>query len=288
VYELELIYTFDINLRYNYIMAIVKGPIQMTGSIKGVTFYTRRGSDQVIMRTKGGASGDKIKRLPQYEGLRLQQKEWSGCTKLASGVRYAFGGLHRLADYNITSVLNGLANKMQKSDTTTEKGKRPVRLSLYKQALDGFNFNRNYPFNSVLRVSTSHELQRETLSARVTIPRINTDIDLLNIQRLPYFRIIATLGTASDMIYASNLQDYVPAVEGLHGASSIVNSEWYSANSIIEEHTLDVKMTEAQVTMLSDEASVLLSVAVEFGMVGFMGTPVEVKYAGCGKVLCCR
>ena len=110
-------------------MAIVKGLIQMTGSLSGVSFYTRRGSDKIIARTKGGVSGDKIKRLPQYEGLRLQQKEWSGVTKLASGVRHAFGGLHRLADYNLTSVLNGLANKMQKADTSAEKGKRPVRLS---------------------------------------------------------------------------------------------------------------------------------------------------------------
>ena len=266
-------------------MAIVKGAIQMTGSIKGISFYTRRGSDQVIMRTKGGASGDKIKRLPQYEGLRLQQKEWSGCTKQASGVRYAFGGLHRLADYNLTSVLNGLANKMQKSNTTSEKGQRPVQLSLYKQALDGFNFNRGYPFNSVLRVSVSHVLDREVLAASVTVPRINTEIDLVNIQRLPYFRIIIAIGTAADMVYNAALKDYIPTVESLHGTSAITNSDWYSANSIIEEQTLNVQMTKSQATTLTNEVSVMLSVAVEFGMVGFAGTPVEVKYAGCGKVL---
>jgi hypothetical protein len=31
-----------------------------------------------------------------------------------------------------------------------------------------------------------------------------------------------------------------------------------------------------------------INVAVEFGMVGFAGTPVEVKYAGCGKVIYCQ
>jgi len=36
-------------------MAIVKGAFQLTGSIRGVSFYTVRGSDKVIMRTKGGA-----------------------------------------------------------------------------------------------------------------------------------------------------------------------------------------------------------------------------------------
>ena len=266
-------------------MAIVKGPIQLTGSLSGVSFYTRRGSDKIIARTKGGVSGDKIKRLPQYEGMRLQQKEWSGVTKLASAIRYSFGGLHRLADYNLTSVLNGLANKMQKADTSAEKGKRPVRLSMFKQALDGFNFNRNYPFNSVLRVSTNFEINREMLSATVTIPRINTDIDLLNVQRLPYFRIIAVLGTSSDMVFSDNLNDYIPTVAGLHGASAVTNTEWFSANTIIEEQKLTVQMTEKQISMLTEEVSVLLSIAVEFGMVGFTGQPQEVKYAGCGKVM---
>lgn len=266
-------------------MAIIKGAIQMTGSIKGVTFYTRRGSNQVIMRTKGGVSGDKIKRLPQYEGLRLQQKEWSGVTKGASGIRTAFGGLHRLADYNLSSVLNGLSNKMQKGDTTTEKGKRPVRLSLFRQALDGFNFNRNHPFNSVLRVSLNFEIDREKLQATVFIPRINTEIDLLNVQRLPFFRIIVSLGTASDMIYNENLNDYVPAVEGLHGASAVTNSDWHSANTILEEQTLTVQMTDKQIGLLTNEVSVMLSMAVEFGTIGFLGKPMEVKYAGSGKVL---
>lgn len=266
-------------------MAIIKGPIQLTGSLSGISFYTRRGSDKIIARTKGGVSGDKIKRLPQYEGLRLQQKEWSGVTKLASGVRIAFGGLHRLADYNLTPVLNGLTNKIQKADITAEKGKRPVRLSLFKQALDGFNFNRNYPFNTVLRVSTGYVLNRETLTGSVTIPRINTDIDLLNVQRLPFFRILVALGTASDMIYSDTIKDYIPEVEGLQGASVVTASDWFSTSTIIEEQILTAQLSELQISRLTEQVSVLLSVAVEFGTIGFGGIPVEVKYAGCGKVL---
>jgi hypothetical protein len=141
------------------------------------------------------------------------------------------GGLHRLADYNISSVLNGMGNKLQKLDATAEKGQRPVRLSPLKQVLEGFNLNRNYPFNGVLRVSTTFEIIREQLSAVVTIPRINTDIDLLNVQRLPFFRIIVVLGTASDMLYNTALNDYLPAVPALHGAAAVTNSPWYSANT---------------------------------------------------------
>ena len=58
-------------------MAIVKGFMQITGSIQGVSFYTRRGSDKVIMRTKGGATKDQIAHSPKFEKMRMQQKEFS-------------------------------------------------------------------------------------------------------------------------------------------------------------------------------------------------------------------
>jgi len=47
-------------------------------------------------------------------------------------------------------------------------------------------------------------------------------------------------------------------------------------------------MSEAQQALLTDDVSVLLSIAVEFGAVGFNGETTEVKYAGCGKVMAVR
>ena len=42
-------------------MARVKGILQVTGGLKGVSMYTMRGNDEVIMRTKGGPSKNTIK-----------------------------------------------------------------------------------------------------------------------------------------------------------------------------------------------------------------------------------
>jgi len=266
-------------------MAIVKGPFQLSGSVSNVTFYTRRGSNEVILRTKGGVKGDKMKRLKQFDGFRQQQKEWSGVTKCAAGVRMAFGGLHRLADYNLTPALNSLCNKMQKCDNSNDKGRRTVLLSTGRQALTGFNFNRTYPFNSVLRVSVESVLDRESLSASVSFPPIQTDIDVLNIQHLPYFRVLIALGTASDMKFDERLNDYIPETAALHGAAAVAESVWYAANSRVEAQTLRVQLSQKQQTLLTESVSVVLSVAIEFGAIGFDGKPTAVKYAGSGKVL---
>jgi hypothetical protein len=269
-------------------MAIVKGFLQMTGSLKGVSFYTRRGSDQVIMRTKGGVTKEKMATAPQYDGIRKSQNEFGGSSKFASMIRFAFGGLNRLADYNLNATLSGMSKNLMKLDVISDKGKRRLQLSQHKQVMEGFNFNRVYPFNTVLRVGITASLDREHLGATVTIPRINTGIDLINIQRLPYFRIIAVLGTVADIQYDEAEKAYLPAVPDLHGTSQVVNGSWYPSQTIVAEHTMTVQMSEACQALLTNEVSVLLSIAVEFGAVGFTGETVEVKYAGCGKVLMVR
>jgi len=127
--------------------------------------------------------------------------EFGGCSKFGCKVRKAFGGLQRLADYNVNPVLNSMGKSLMKLDTVSEVGKRNLKLTENKDVLEGFNFNRNYPFNTVVRISPQSVLDRKNLLATVTIPRINTEIDLLNIQKLPFFRLMITIGTVSNLAY---------------------------------------------------------------------------------------
>jgi len=269
-------------------MAIIKGAFELKGSIKGVSFYTMRGSDKVIMRSKGGASKEKIRTSPKFAKLRLQQKEWSGCTKFGSYCRYAFGGLHRLADYNLTPKLNKIGKDLMKLDTVSKIGQRNLYLTTFKQALEGFNFNLDFPFNTVLRILPRWEIDREKLKASVTFPMINTDINLLNIQKLPFFRLIIAIGTISDLVYNPETNQYEPIVYDLHGHNRTLTGEWNSTQTILAEQTMTIQMTEEEAAILTDNVSVLLSIAVEFGNVGTDKMPVQVKYAGCGKVIACR
>jgi len=257
----------------------------MTGSIQGVSFYTLRGSDKVIMRTKGGATKKQIANSPKFENTRKQNMEFGGCSKFGSKARKAFGGLHRIADYNVTPVLNGMGKSLMKLDTVSEIGRRNLKLTQNKEILEGFNFNRNYPFNTVVRISPLWQLDRDKLHATVTIPRINTDIDLLNIQKLPFFRLIVAIGTVSDLAYNETKKEYKPLVPDLHGASNSTTGAWYKTQSIVPEQILTVELNDSLVEELTDDVSVLLSMAIEFGNIGMTDVPVEVKYAGCGKVL---
>jgi len=160
-----------------------------------------------------------------------------------------------------------------------------LMLSENRQAFEGFNFNRDYPFNTVLRILPRWELDREQLKGVVTFPRINTDIDLLNIQKLPFFRLIVVVGAVSDLTFNPVTDVYEAVVDGLHGHSITLNGKWNSTNAIVPEHTMTVQFPEEQISLLTENVTVLLSLAVEFGNIGYNIEPVEVKYAGCGKVV---
>lgn len=257
----------------------------MTGSIRGVSFYSMRGSDKTIMRTKGGASKNKIKTSPKFEGLRNHQKEWAGCTSFGSTARYALGGLHRLADYNLTPVLNGMAKNLMKLDTESEVGMRRLNLSAFPQALENFNFNRKNPFNSVLRVTVPCRIDREKLCAVVEIPRINALNDIYNYQQLPYFRIIVAMGLLSDMERDDTHSIYKACVPNLHGYSIVQTGAWHPSQSILQPELMRIEFDEKDCVYVNERVTILLSMGIEFGKVGFTGEPEAMKYAGSAKVI---
>ncbi|NDP21069.1 MAG: hypothetical protein GZ091_08320 [Paludibacter sp.] len=52
-------------------MALLKQLDIITGSLGKVTLYKHNGSDKIFMRTKGGASKEKIKQSPAFANVHL-------------------------------------------------------------------------------------------------------------------------------------------------------------------------------------------------------------------------
>ena len=272
-------------------MAIIKGGISISGSVQQTSYYKISGSDNVIARTKGGPSANKMKTGKQFAKVRKHQIEWAACVKFSKGMKLALGEVYRLGDYNVSPVWNGLGKNMMTMDTENPVGERNLNLSLYRQELIDFSLNRNYPFNTVLRVSLEHEIKKEILKATVKLPRINTEMNLLNIQKLPYFRIIISLGFVSDILFTpgtgNHFKHYKPTLDQYNGCNISSFSDWFSTNDIIESQLLEVQLDGSLVPRMTPDTTVLLGIGVEFGKVGFGGQITPVKRACCGKILAC-
>ncbi len=270
-------------------MARVINSLQkITGTIQNATFYTIMGGDTVYLRTKGGPSKSMIKRSARFAKVRLNNNEWAGCAKMGSYMRHALGGAMELADFPVIGSMNAIAKKIQNTTVGEEHGKRGLYLSKNRDVLLGFNVSRKQVFESVVRVPIKTSLDRETASAQVIIPSINTEMYLYNFRNLPFFRFFVSMCPVSDMIYSEENKKYVVADPDFTYYGDGKDSDWFPGNGQIPEQTFDLQATLPHFTKqelpVPECITLVLAIGLEFGKVGPDGKPTPVKYAGCGKV----
>ena len=265
-------------------MARVKGILQVTGGLKGVSMYTMRGNDEVIMRTKGGPSKNTIKTRDSCKGLRDSGTEWGGCTKAASALRRGLEPLMRLADYNVMGGMNAVCKKIQCLDTEHEKGKRNVYVSTNRTYLSDFNFNKTNLFDRVVRLKPEWHIDRSMTKATVTLPEFNPAEQLFAPNKLPFLRFVIVLGVATDVTYDESSKSYKPVNDLLLGYYKEAHTDWTPVKRALPEQTLEVQM-EKIAPHLTNSDTLVLGIGVEFGTVGADGEGEAVKWAGSAKIV---
>ena len=265
-------------------MAKKKEIVEYEEYVNGFTFYGVLGNDIITFKTKGYWRDLKTK-TPMSEIMCKHQIEFGGCACFGSLCRTALGGLHRMADINVTSFLIGIGKKIMNHDTVSELGKRSLILSANKSLLESLYFNHEIPFNTVLLVKPVVETDRENLKAEIFIPEIITEIDLINNHRYPFFRVLASIGCVSDVIYNPIIDEYEPVVDHLQNAFDKFTGDWYSSFSIVPEQTITLQIPEFSIEELTDNVTFVLSIAIQFGRYDWYKDPIEKKHAGYGKIL---
>ena len=267
-------------------MARVKQFDVITGSIANLSFYTRKGSNQVFVRTKGGATKSQIKRRPEFANTRRNNKEFGGCSKMSKEIRMSFFGLQQVADFNLAPALCSLVKNIQKADLEGAWGERSIRLSAHKQYLVGFDFNRIVRFDSVLRVPLQWTINRETTLATINIPAFACSMGLNSPNKYNLFRISAAFGVATDYRLGERKYDYEPVHDTIGLGGKITSSNWFSTQTTVAEQVLELqlKLNRPEITF-NESDTLILTVAIEFGAMDAFGNPTPVKGAGAGKIL---
>ncbi|HEY8959759.1 hypothetical protein [Chitinophaga sp.] len=260
-------------------MAFLIDGINFTGSLGKLSAYRMKGSGKIVVRTKGGASGDQIRHSPKFERTRENNSEFSGCGYAAKTIRQVLIPVKHLADYNFTPVLVKLAKSIQVLDTTGDRGKRSILLSRHNYLLEGFQLNRKNTFDSVLRHPVQCIIERETGTAAVELPALMPGLNLLLPWQYPFFRFIITFGTVPDIEF--NGINYRNAGKQLLPASAY--TEWQLVRKSFEAQRLVLSLPE--LALINDASTLLVGIGIEMGMPVSDQLIDRVRYAGCGKIL---
>ena len=264
-------------------MARITNGIQFEGSIGNISAYKQKGSDKVILRTKGGASKLKISTSPRFAMVRRYNSEWGACSKMGMAIRHATIGLRHLSDFNISSPLNAITKAIQKTDANGILGERGIYLSLNRDMVLGFSFNKQLLLDSVLRFPVQITVDRVGKSAQITVPRIIPDVNLKQYGKNPLFRLVASLGVVSDFVFNTELNKYEPVNTALHGKSVTVYSVWHTVKEVVEEQQIMLSFPFDDV--LTEHDSILIAFGVEFGYPLSEAFVMTAKNVGCAKII---
>jgi hypothetical protein len=262
-------------------MAKFNSDLSFSGSIGNLSVYRMRGVDKPVVRTKGGASRDKIRKLPAFAPTRQLNAEWGGCSKAGTNIRMALSSLKQLADYNFSGSLNAIAKAIQNLDIAGVPGQRTIYISKYCHSLEGFSLNKGITFNNVIKQPISCTLDRYTLDASLQIPQLIPGINFYIPGNYPLFRIIAELGVVPDMVYTS--LGYQPANTNTNLYHISTTTDWASTGIAVAAQTLTLALNNN--IGLDATSSLMLSIGIEFGMPLTDSLITPVKNAGCAKIL---
>ena len=173
---------------------------------------------------------------------------------------------------------------MQLFDEEAEHGKRGIYLSRNKELLCGFSLSRKQVLESVLRVPIDATIDRDSMTAKVFVPAIDTRMYLYNFSNLPYFRLFFQLGGVCDMLYVEEERCYTESHDVYAKGESDYCTDWLFTTGTTEAIEITLKYNQAEPPLV-DEVALLLTVGLEFGKPGMDGNPIGVKYAGCGKIM---
>jgi len=261
-------------------MAKMNGDFTFTGRLGNVTAYKMKGVEEVILRTKGGASKEKIKKSPSCAGILRNATEFGGPSKAAKGIRFAVYPAQLVSDQNLAAAFTRLGKAMQLKDTTGPKGERNVLLSQYGSLLQGFNLNKRVALENITGSSLFYNLSRDTVSASVQLPALLPGINFNVPGTFGLFRWVAVLGVASDVFYHPS--GYQPASsQPIYPVGDY--TEWMPTTVPCQEQHIGLTVTGSPV--LSSTDVLVLCAGIQFGIPGPNNEVRPIPHIGAAKIL---
>ena len=138
----------------------------------------------------------------------------------------------------------------------------------------------------MLRIPLDWKIDREKAAAIVGIPTIACSMGLSMPDKFGLFRISATFAAVTDMVLRVQKYDYEPIHDTIGLNRQFLSTDWFQRTSTIAAHELSflLDIHQPEITFNNND-TLILSVAVEFGVLDAFGNPTPGKGGGAGKVL---
>ncbi len=264
-------------------MGVLRSDLPFTGSIKGLSAYTMRGSDKIILRAKGGATKKQIQKLDSFEPTRNLNIEWKGVTTAAARIRRGLNDLKTLADYNISGPLNALVKKIQSLDTVNPKGRRSILLSQNPDFISSFSYNRQTLFDSIIRQPLTINIDKTNGVINIEVPTLQQSVNFFSDPRNMYFRIIFSSCSVGDYVFVEGSKKVYKTVNNLLPDYRAIYAEWMPTN--IQQPSARYQLIPSDSVLPGPDMILVFGAGIQYGKLSPDGTIQPVPYSGAARIL---
>ena len=263
-----------------------KSLFPIEGSLGKLSFYKIRGSDELIVRRKGGPTKEQIEKGANFVNTRRNNKEFGGRSKAAYNLMRVLRPFKSIGDYNLAGPLNAMLKQVQVLDTESGWGQRHVLLSKNPGLLQGLNLNKRTGFDSIITSPVTYTLSKELLRASVNIPALKPGINFNIPNNYPWYQLIISVGIADDVLFHPLPYDGYKT-KGGDICGNETRTDWCSVYPDPAAITLETGSSNPEAwyeRIQPAHASCFLTIGIAFGTMQ-NGRIEKVKYVGGAKIL---
>ena len=244
-------------------MAKQVGLLRYSGTMGGVSHFKMKGLDGDFARLAGGPSKEQIKTSPEFARTRENMSEFGGSAANAKALRVGLASvLGTMGDPQLAGRLTKVFKEINLAGAG-QRGERPIELSNNGYKLEGFNFDKNIPFDSVFNAGYTVTTAPTRDSSDITVDPFNP-IDLVHSPTgATHFRLINAIVVVSNYKYNPTSKKYEPTGPINNSLSAIQYSNYLEVDVDIPTPTLLTATLPGAPTLAPDE-SVVQCVGIEF------------------------
>ena len=259
-------------------MAKAKLDLPTKGSFGNISMYMLNG--KVVFRTKGGASGTRIKKDPQFEKQRKQMSRFGGYSTTAKMIRESMPTIKHLAHPSFHGDLVNLCSSIMELEAVNPVSlRKSILFSNGLPLLEGFQLNKENTFDTVITTPINCSLNRENYSATIQLPPLLPGKNFRIPWTYPYFRVRINLAIIRDMVF--NGVAYAPVTPDLQDYAEKYDTEWCHVRDTFPGSEITLQLEDP---VFDKNCYLMVTAGIEFGM-QVNGQIRHVKHAGCGKIL---
>jgi len=245
-------------------MARHKGPLNFDGSLGDFRSYFDPSTGKQIDGETGGPTSEEFWNNPKYEPAQKRAIELGGRSKWASFLKQGLFDIRHLMHSRCFNNIVAAGRPIQTLDQTADIGFRGIAANNDPGALLEIDFNKNLPFESVLREIYQIAFSADNKTVTLTIPNFVPSRDIRRVTKYVAVRFFLNISQVSEVVWNPAIIKYAPVVSDLELLSKCITSEWIAKTNASREVILEASFDEPAFSVPG--ITVLVSMGIEFAV----------------------